>query len=111
MWTSAGASRREEDVLGLEVAVDRALVVGGLEGVTDLAGHFDGERRGERLAAREEGGEGLAVEQLHRDVEEAVGGAPEAVDADHVGVAEPARGAGLVIELPDGGPGPVRAGA
>ena len=65
----------EEDVLGLDVAMDYAVAVGVVEGV----GHFGGDP--DRLVdaelgfAVELGAEGLALDVGHHVVEEAVGGA------------------------------------
>jgi hypothetical protein len=80
----------EENVLGFDVAVDDAAVVGELEPVTDLGDD------GQRLRGRESPGphgqaEVDAVDELHQQVEEAVGLA-EVVDGDDVGVVESREG-------------------
>jgi hypothetical protein len=86
----------DEDVFGLEVAVDDAFVVGGGEAVGELDGEFDG------FARREAGGwnaiaEGVAFEEFGDDVVRAVGLA-DVVDRDNVGMIERGDRAGLLLE-------------
>ncbi|PRQ04694.1 hypothetical protein ENSA5_05430 [Enhygromyxa salina] len=87
---------RHEHVLGLEIAVDDAAVVGVLEPGQDLVEDLAGRLGLPRLA--EAGAELLADEQLHDQVLDARLRGPEVGHADAVGVVE-ARGAlGLAIE-------------
>jgi N-acetylglutamate synthase-like GNAT family acetyltransferase len=64
----AGPRGGEEDVGGLEVAVDDAHVVHRRHGREHRQQRVDGGGRGEHLQAIEAGVERLAVEALHRDV-------------------------------------------
>ena len=75
----------EQDVAGLDVAVDEAAAVGGVERGGDLADDPDRARGRERALA----GDGVqqvgAVDEAHGDVELAVD-LPRLVDGDHVRV-------------------------
>jgi hypothetical protein len=76
--------------------VDQAVVVGGVEGVGDLADQVDraaGVHRPVLQGLAQVG----AVDQAHVDVEPAVDLA-EVVDRDDVGLAQPGRDAGLAAE-------------
>ena len=75
----------EEDVVGLEIAVDQAHGVGRGEGVEDVEEHGADGLEGQRLAGHA-GLERLALEQLHHQVEVALGRAPRVGDADDAGV-------------------------
>ena len=82
-----GASR-EEDVLGLEVAVHDAEVVGARERARDL--DHDGQRAAERHGPFADGvRERGALEQLHHEVRGAVLALALVEDLDDVGVREP----------------------
>jgi hypothetical protein len=86
------AELADEDVGGLEVAVDDALAVG----VGDRLGdgeHVGQERRGVRggLAPADEVGEGAPGDELHRVEGLAVGPASGLVDGDDRGVLEARR--------------------
>ncbi|MFN8091658.1 MAG: hypothetical protein U0599_05430 [Vicinamibacteria bacterium] len=94
------AVRGEEDVRGLQVPVDDAGRVEGLEGGEDVARHREGLVRRQR-AAREPGRERFAGEQLHRD-EEAPGVLADLVDLADVRVVDRGRRPGLAAETPAG---------
>jgi hypothetical protein len=93
--SSSGA---EEDVLGLEVAVDDALLVRGFEAREhlphDVHGLWPGRAPPGALHHR---GQLLAAEELHRDVRAVLRGDPEVDDGHHVGVVDLPRGAGLAL--------------
>ena len=91
----------DDAVLGFDVAVDDAAGVGRGEGVADLQDHRAEPGPRERAAAREQGREVLAVEQLHRHVGEALGGEADVDDVDDVGVSHQRGGAGLLQEATD----------
>ncbi len=80
----------EEDVVGLQIAVDDAAPVRGGQGRGDLGRdveHLVGRHR----AAADPIGEGLALQVLHHEVGGAVGELPEVADVDDVGVADGRR--------------------
>ena len=86
----------EEDVLGLEVAVDDSLLVGGGEGVGDLAS--DGECAAKREgAAGEERAERLTLEELG-DGEVDAAGLADVVEGEDVGVGEGGDGTRFALE-------------
>ena len=89
----------EEDVGGLEVAVDEAGGVRHGEGAADLRGDRGDLARREGALAAEAAVQVLPLEQLHRDVGDA---APHAVveDLHDVGAPELGRGLGLALEAP-----------
>ena len=89
-------SLRQEQVLGLEIAVDDALLVCGRQTARDLDAVLDGLARAER-ARRHPVAQRLALQQLRDDVGRAVVLAG-VVDGDDVGVVEGAGGFGLVLE-------------
>jgi hypothetical protein len=87
---------RDEQVLGLEIPVDDALLVGGREPPRDL------DRVVERLARRQRPGsetaaKGFALQELGDDVRRAVVG-PDVVDRRDVRVVQESRGSGLLLE-------------
>jgi hypothetical protein len=87
---------RQEDVVGLEVAVDDPALVGGAKPPRDLErpGHGlaqRGDPRAQRLAKR------LALEELEDEVGVSLVGA-DVEDGDDVGVGESSGGAGLGLE-------------
>jgi hypothetical protein len=87
----------QHDVVGLEVAMDDAAVVGGRQRARDLPRQLDQlglahERPRQALA------QGLTGDELHDDEGLAVGQVAEVVDLDDVGVAQGRGDAGLVEE-------------
>jgi hypothetical protein len=84
----------DHDVVGLEVAVDEADGVGGGEAVAGLGEHAEDLGAGPRLLV-EPAAQRDAGDELHRDVDLAVGGGADVVDADDVGVREAGEGLGL----------------
>ncbi len=74
----------DEDVVGLEVAVDDALAMGGGEALPGGEEHVADLPPGARVLG-EPGAEGLAADELHGDEEAAVDGA-DVEDAGDVGV-------------------------
>ena len=98
------AEAADEDVAGLDVAVEDAAAVGEGDGVAGL--EEDGEASVQALGvAGGPGGdelvEALAGEQLHREEEAALGIAAELVDRCDVGVVELAGDLGLTDEAVD----------
>lgn len=89
----------EHDVIGFDVAVYEAEVVGFGESGGDLMGDPDGEVGGEALVAVEAVGEGFALDVFHaeeEDVEEGVLAPVE--DADGAGVFEGLADLGFAAE-------------
>ena len=85
----------EEDVGRLDVAVDDAALVRGVERREQLEGHAPPGRRRQRAMRREPLGQRAAGHQLeHEQAEPLV----HVVQRDDVGVAQPARGLGLARE-------------
>ncbi len=99
---------RQEDVLGLQVAVDDAGGVGGREALCDLDRGGGDDLDGERPAV-EAVPERLALEELGDEVGDAVV-APDVEDGEDVRVVEPPDRLHLDLEPADpvgvGGPGP-----
>ena len=87
---------RDEDVVGLEIAVDDPLVVSSGKAVSDLERVVEGLADGKR-SALEAGPQGVAFEQLRDDVGCTVVGA-DVVDGEDVRVVQGAGGAGLLLE-------------
>ncbi len=96
----ARGGAREEDVLGLDVAVDDVLAVRGDERAHD--GHQDVERLLDRepAALLEVAAQADAVEQLLDDVVGGVAPLPDLEHADDVGVLDARGGARLAAEAP-----------
>ena len=91
------SATQDEDVVGLEVAVDHAPLVRAVQGVAELA--EDGETLVERHGSLpEQRGEGLAVQVLHDDVVPVGREHREVEDADDVLVADAVHRPGLVVE-------------
>ena len=84
----------KEDIAGLDVAVDDALLVRVVQTATDLSHDGDFVFQGQRLALGDEAAELVTVEELHDDEEAAVVLA-HVVDGDDVGVAEAGAGLGF----------------
>ena len=87
---------RDEEVLGLQVAVDDALLVRGGEAVRDLHRVVDGLAR-RQPATGEHRAQRLALEQLLDDVGSVVVRA-DVVDGGDVGMVEDARGLRFLLE-------------
>jgi hypothetical protein len=98
----ASLGGHDHDVVGFEVAVDDAEVVGGLETVGALAEEVNGAGQGKRAGFLEHGGERLALHELHGEVDGAVFRLAEVVDRADVGVIDPAGVGGLAIETGNG---------
>src|SRR5439155_9526994 len=96
------ATARQHDVVGLQVAVHDAEVVCGLECGCHLDADVRGARDGQRSFAREQLRERLALDELHRQVDQPVRGLTEIVDGTDVGVRDAARVRGLAVEAGDG---------
>ncbi len=97
---------RDDDVRGLQVAVDHAALVGVVHGLADrdeLAQALADLRRARRVAAEVlpyPRGEGLAEDQLHREEVLAVVRAPRFVERRDVRVREPGQSLRLPPEHP-----------
>ena len=91
------AAGRDQDVLGLDVAVDDALCVRGLEGEQRLADDLGRLRRLEPDVRVQQLARGAPADELHDHVVDAVDRAP-VVDRDDVRVGEGRRRARLVAE-------------
>ncbi|RYE92822.1 MAG: sigma-54-dependent Fis family transcriptional regulator, partial [Myxococcales bacterium] len=78
------AEPADEEVLGLDVAVDEARVVGLDERAAGLAQQVDGARGPHRSVAREQGVEAEAAQELHDEVAAVLDDA-EVVERDRVG--------------------------
>ncbi len=87
----------EDQVRGLDVAVDHTLAVGVVHGGGDLAGQPDHLLRLEAHALLDQGGEGLALHKLHGQVRDPSLLA-DVEEGDDVGMGERARDSGLVVE-------------
>ena len=92
---AARAQRLEDDVLGLEIAVDDAEVVRFGERGEHLAQHVDDAPEWERPVLVRDAREVAPAQELHDEVELTVVGLAEVDDADRVRVVEAARGARL----------------
>ena len=88
---------RHEDVAGLDVAVDEAGAVGGVEGGGDARADVDRQLRAEPGLHVEQLAQALAVDELHDDGLAAAFG-EHVVDGDDVGMGEPGDGDGLAAE-------------
>ena len=89
----------QEDVRGLEVAMDHALVVGGGQAAGDLNGVVDG-LPGSQRAGVEPLAQRFALEQFDHDERRALVG-PEIVDRDQIRVVQHPRRPGLLLEAPE----------
>ena len=93
----------EEEILGLQVAVHDALVVGGGQPACDLGRDVERLSRGQRPAA-DAVAQGLALEQLRHQIDDLLVRA-DVVDGEHIGVVERARRPRFLLEAAE----PVRA--
>ncbi len=101
--------RGEEDVLGLEVPVEDALSVDGLQGAAELLGDEDGPVGGEGAVSGEGLGQRHALDELQDEEQDVLGGLPHVQGRGHVGVnhlredrrlpKEPGHGLGLGAPL------------
>ncbi len=78
----------EDDVLGLQVAMDDALLVRLVERSAHLLHDLERALRRHRSAAFDDLVQGLALDELHRDVERAVRGRAKVVELDGVWMLE-----------------------
>ena len=92
-----GAVLQEHDVLGLDVPVDDALLVGALQGHEDLGGEVDSLLPADGALLLDILLQGDAVDKLHDDVLDLVAKA-DIVHLDNVGVVEHRDGLGLIAE-------------
>ena len=90
--------RAEHYVFGLEVAVDYAALVRGVENVCDGFEHFERLLRREATALLQLAVERVPLDVLHDHVDHAVAASREVVDGDGVRVSERARGLALALE-------------
>src|SRR5205814_543651 len=88
----------QEDVLRLDVAVDDAALVGGVQAAADLADDFDGRLQGQAPDLLQAVVEVHAVQKLHHDEGSAVIGAVKVHDPDDIGVLQRAGGGGFGLE-------------
>ena len=91
----------DDDVAGLEVAVDDALEVGGADGLADLDEHAEGVvdiAPGAGLDAGHIDVQRGAGDVVHHEVGEALVGCAAVVDGDDAGVVELAQDLGLALE-------------
>ena len=94
--TRTRPSSRDDDVVGLEVAVDEARRVGGGEALAGLQHH--GEHLAPRtLAGAQPPAQRLALHEFHDEVDLALELA-DLVHADDVGVGEPGHRLGLAVQ-------------
>src|SRR5262249_53301661 len=89
----------DEDVRGLDVAVDDACRVNGGEAVEEPGKERAGACRLHRASALEPIAQRLAVEAGHGEIGAAVPGHARVEHPDEVGVVEPGEGARLLLEL------------
>ncbi len=89
----------EDDVGGLEVAVDDVAAVGLLEACGDLDEDAEGASQLDGVVLPEELLQGAPGDELHDEEEGAVGLFAEVEDGDDVGVSEPGEDAGLAHEV------------
>ena len=97
----ASLAERDEDVLRLEIAVDDASYVGGVQSVRDAAEERQRDARRHRSALAQVTIERRALEQLHHVVAPAVLEHAEGEDVDDIGVADLVGGARLGDEPRD----------
>ena len=86
----------DENVFGLEVAVDDAAIVSGGEAVGELHGEFDGFADG-KAGGGDAFAQGFAFEEFGDDEVDAAGFA-DVEDGDDVGMIERGDGAGFLFE-------------
>ena len=91
----------DEDIIGLEVAVNDALAVRGSDRAQDLAHDVDRAPRLHRAGAGEDRRERLAIEQLHHGEWPAIRCDADVADIDDVRIADPARSEGFALEPDD----------
>jgi hypothetical protein len=101
LFAVIGAS--EEDIAGLEVAVDVPGLVEAPEAPGDLVGDADDLVEGDGAGGSDAFEEVFAFEELHDEVGDAVL-EPAIFDVDEVSVANSRGGPGLALEAGEGGP-------
>ena len=92
------ATAREHDIVGLQVAVHDAEVMGRLERGRHLDSDVGGPGKGQRSLAPDQLRERLALDELHRQVDEPFGRLTEVVDGADVSVRDAAGIRRLAIE-------------
>src|SRR6185437_7926552 len=92
------ATARQHDVVGLQVAMHDAEVMGCLERGRHLDGDVGGPGNGQRALFPDQLRERLALDELHGQVDEPVGSLTEVVDGTDVGVRDAAGVRCLAIE-------------
>ncbi len=95
------ATFEDDDVLGFEIAMENFELVRGADGGERLAQDRRDARGRKRKFARDELGERATFEELHRDVEHAVGVFAEIEDARGVRMIEARRGARFDVKTLD----------
>ncbi len=97
----AGVEPPEDDVLRLHVPVNDVERVRFVERLEDADQQLADPWEGQWPLLVHDEGEVLALQELHREIEDPVVGATEVDDADAVRVVQPAGGASLAVEASD----------
>ena len=92
----------DHDVVGLEVAMHDPHVVRHRQRLARLPRDLAARARGQRALRAQDVGERLALDELHREVDQPLGRLAEVVDPGDVRVVDPARVRRLAVEPADG---------